>query len=187
MPTSSTPVASNFSDQQLNGPSAPSPHALFKRRNLLFGSRASWVCRGVGMLVLAGCLALLQACATSVPVFHGLGYCNVGVMPILAKRIQYGNVQWPMEEEGLLKEGDKACLYGSSITSDMYIPEMMQVTWTTTDQVRHVVDVPVRSRLTNLGAFHSIVVKFDGNQIYVIQRLRFRVGDERDIQIYPHP
>jgi hypothetical protein len=147
-------------------------------------SRASWLHRGA-LLLLAACLALLQACATSVPVFHGLGYCSVGTTAVTVERIQYGQVHWPARPITMFK-GNPLCLSKVETTGDMVIPETMQVTWTTPDQGRHVVDVPVRSRLTNLGAFHSIVVKFDGNHIYVIQRLRFRVGDERDVQIYPH-
>ena len=143
-----------------------------------FASRALW------LLLLAATIFLLQACATSLPVYHGLKYCNVGDTAITVERIQYGRIGLPAYPIAIHK-GDASCLSGSSTTSDMTIPEIMQVTWKTADMKSHIVNVPVRSRIKSIANFHSVIVKFNADKIYVIERLRFGVGNEHDIQIYP--
>lgn len=129
-------------------------------------------------------LFVLQACATTRPVFHGLGFCNIGATPITVEQIKYGAVNWPMRPL-TLGTSDPGCTSTGDISTDMVIPEMMRIRWQTPGAQLHSIEVPVQSRLKSLANFHSIIVKFDTNQAYVVQRLRFRVGDERDIQIYP--
>ncbi len=77
------------------------------------------------------------------------------------------------------------CNSTGPINAEMLIPEIMEIYWRTEDQTSNSIVVPVKNRLTQTSLFFTIVVKFDSEKVYVMQRVMHRVGDVRETQIYP--
>lgn len=137
-----------------------------------------------GRILTLFCLAMVASgCATSQTVFHGLMYCNIGAEAVTIEAIQYGRIN-PVGRPLTLSKGNPLCLSGVNTAGEMEIPESALIRWESKGK-KISVDVPIRSRLTELPFFHSIIVKFDAENVYVVQRIRYQVGNSREVQIFP--
>lgn len=114
--------------------------------------------------------ALLGGCA-AIPgsgfgkVEHGFNLEIVGQPAISDVLIRYGEFQ------RMFCDKDIPCRKGYGTFYGVYMPiqDQMQVTWKTADGQQHQAVVPVRGKVHDLSRFRRLFLRFNGEQLVVLQ------------------
>jgi hypothetical protein len=113
---------------------------------------------------LAGCAAEPNSST------NGFDVLNSGVAPISSVAIKYGDIEY--------RDCDSGCTQGfrSFHGHGEPIQNSFTVTWKTADGHDHQAEVPVRSRLAAIEQSRQFSLRFDGDQLSVLQRSKPMYG-----------
>ncbi len=117
---------------------------------------------------------------------HAIEYCNMGNTTITFIKINYGEVIWPLTSDRNDRGGkDLNCSGGSSLVSQMPVPEVMTVEWAIENGKTRKVNIPVKSGLDSRYPVRAIKVKFNNDHVEVVARVYETSTRRVDQRIYP--
>lgn len=141
--------------------------------------------RALLLLLAAGCIALLQACATKPQARYKVTFCNMEAAPVSEIRANYGGTLWELPTLPTRpKDGDERCLGGYSVTTLQALPEAMALKWALGGR-RLETAMPIKSRLNGIYPTSGLQVVFRSGRVEVFEYVYPANNHLVRLRVYP--
>lgn len=149
------------------------------------GYSSATTCRRALLLLAAGCITLLQACATKPQAQYKVSFCNMEAGPVSEIRANYGGTPWDLPIlSARPKDSDERCLGGYSVTTTQALPEAMALKWALGGR-RYETVMPIKSRLNGIYPTSSLQGVFRNNRVEVFEYVYPANNHLVRLRIYP--
>ncbi len=141
--------------------------------------------RALLLLLPAGCIALLQACAMKPQTQYKVSFCNMEATPVSEIRANYGGTLWELPTlPARPKDGDERCLGGYSVTTMQALPEAMALKWALAGR-RYETAIPIKSRLNGIYPTSGLQVIFQNSRVEVFEYVYPSNNHLVRLRVYP--
>jgi hypothetical protein len=141
--------------------------------------------RALLLWLIAGSIALLQACATKPPAQYKVSFCNMEAASVSEVRANYGGTPWRLPTlPAKPKEGDDKCLGGYAVETMQALPDAMGLIWIL-DGRRHEAAMPIKSRLNGIYPTSGLQVVFQNGRVELFEYVYPTNNHLVRLRIYP--
>jgi hypothetical protein len=136
-------------------------------------------------LLAAGCITLLQACATKPQAQYKVSFCNMEAGPVSEIRANYGGTPWTLPPlPAKPKEGDEKCLGGYAVATLQALPDAMGLIWVLNGR-RYEAAMPIKSRLNGIYPTSGLQVVFQNSRVEVFEYIYPANNHLVRLRVYP--